>query len=219
MTGSRWERLAAAGGAVFAVLYAIGYALQGVAVGTSEDATRQEIVARYSDNGNELLALLGALLVGFALFFALPFLASLRAVLRRGEGEKAVFSTAAAAGGLMMAALFAVSSAVNVAAFSTYDVDAYEVDPDAILLLQSVSFYALGFGLVGGGVLAGATSIVGLKTRLFPKWLAIVGLVLAVLLMFGTFALFIFVPLPLLLLWVLVLSVLLLLSEQRPRTG
>ena len=215
---SRWDLLAASGGAVFALLYATGFVMQGIAAGGGEEGgeSRAEIVARYSDAGNEVWALLGGLLVGVALFFVLPFLATLRATLRAAEGERAVFSTAALVGGVLMAALFAVSSATSVAAFSTYDAfDAYRVDPNAVLLLSSLSFYGLGYAVVGGGVLVGATSVVALKARLFPRWLTVSGLVLAVVLMFGHAVLFVFVPLPLLVLWVLVISVVLFVRTRR----
>lgn len=210
----RWERLAAAGGAIFAVLYAAGFVMLGIAGGEG-DESRAEIVARYSDEGNEIWALVGGLLVGFAVFFVLPFLASLRATLRAVEGEKAVFSTAALAGGVVMAVLFSVSATVTVAAFSTYDAfEGYRVDPEAVLLLSSISFYGWGYAVVGGGVLVGATSVVALRTRLLPRWLTLAGLVLATVLMFGHAVLFVFIPLPLLVLWVLVVSVLLVVRER-----
>ena len=216
MSGSRWERHAAAGGAIFAVLLIAGLAMQSVPVGGVEDESRAEVVARFSDNGNELWVEVGGLLIGFAVFFLLPFLASLRMSLRAAEGENAVFSTAAVAAGTVMATLLAAATAINVAAFSSYDYfDAYQVPPDTVLLLQSVFFYLQGFALVGGGVLVGATSVVALRTRLFPRWLAIAGLALAAVCTFGTWALFIFVPLPLLVLWILVVSVLLVVRERR----
>jgi len=216
VSGSRWEQAAAAGGAIFAVFLIAGLAMQSVAVGGVEDESRAEVVARFSDNGNELWVEVGGLLVGFAMFFLLPFLARLRMSLRSAEGANAVFSTAAIAGGVVMATLLAAATAVNVAAFSSYDYyDAYEVPPDAVLLLQSVFFYLQGFALVGGAVLVGATSAVALKARHFPKWLAVAGLALATVCTFGTWALFVFVPLPLLVLWILVVSVLLVVRERR----
>ncbi len=216
MSGSRWERMATAGGAIFAVLFSVGFVMQAAAAAGVEEESRAEIVARYSDGGNELWAEVGTLPIGFGLFFLLLFLASLRATLRAVEGERAVFATAAMAGGILMAALFAVSSAINVAAFSSYDFfEAFQIDPNAVLLLQSLSFYGQGFALVGGGVLVGATSAIALKTRLFPRWLAAAGLVLGAVCLLGVWALFVFVPLPLLVLWVLVISVVLVVRERR----
>jgi hypothetical protein len=64
--------------------------------------------------------------------------------------------------------------------------------------------------LLGGGFAAGlcmvAASLVGLRTALVPRWLAIAGVVAGLLLIpFGVF----FVPLALLVLWVIAVGVVL----------
>jgi hypothetical protein len=214
----RVEPVGAVSGAIFAVFLVAGLLMQAIAVGGSEEEARAEVVARYSDGGNELWAEVGALLVGLAIAFALPFLGRLHALLRDVEGERAVFSNAALGGGILMAALLAVATSANVAAFSSYDFyDAYETDTSVVLLMQSVSFYALGFALVGGGVLVGSTSIVAWRTGILPRWLAVSGTALAAVLVFGEWALFFSFPLPLFLLWTASVSVLLALRERRER--
>lgn len=212
------SRLAAAGGAIFAVLYAVGFVLHGLASGTSNDETRGEVVARYADEGNEALVHVGGLLIGFAIVFLLLFLGQLRRALRRVEGAGAALSTAAFAGGVLLAGLAATSAAVGIAAYSSGDFyDAYRVDPDVVLLMETLSFTALGYALVGGAVLVGATSVVALRTRLFPRWLALAGLVLAAVCAFGEWALFVPFPLAALLLWLLVTSVLLVARQPGAR--
>lgn len=213
---SRGERLATLGGAAFAVLVLGGLFLQATAAGGAEEESRAEVVARYSDGGNELRAELGTLLVGLAIAVWLPFVVTLRATLSRVEDEPAVFATAALAGGTMMAALLALAAIANAAAFSSYDFyDAYETDASTVLLFQSVSFYALGFALVGGGVFVASTSLVALRTRLLPTWLAIVGLVLGTVLLLGEWALFFTFPILALAVWLAVVSVLLAVHEHR----
>lgn len=220
MSGSRWTRLATIGGAVSAALLLAGLLMQAIAVGGAEEESRDEVVARYSDGGNELWAEVGALAISLAIAALLPFLASLRAILRSVESERALLSTAAVAGGGVMASMLGVSTSSTVAALSSYDFyEAYEVDPNVVLVMQSVSFHALGFALVGGGVLVGSTSIVALRTALLPRWLAIAGLALAAILVFGEWALFFSFPVPLLLLWMLVVSVLLFGRERRVRSA
>jgi hypothetical protein len=59
--------------------------------------------------------------------------------------------------------------------------------------------------------------VLALKTGFLPRWLAFVGVALAVLLMFGQFSLIVFVPLPLLVLWIFLVSILLFLRERRSR--
>ena len=209
-------RLAPGAGLVFATLCAVGLVLQALAFGGAEEESRNEVVARYSDGGNELLVEVGALLIGLGVAFALPFLASLRRVLRSVEGDRSVLSTAAVAGGVVMAVMLCAASVATVAAFSSSDFyDAYQVDPDVVLLMQSVSFSALGYALVGGSVLVAATSIAALGTRVMPRWMAYGGLVLAAACLFGEWALVLFLPLPLLLTWTAVASAFLLVRERR----
>ena len=216
MSGSRSERLATLGGAIFAVFALAGLLMQALAAGGAEEESRDDVVSRYSDGMNELWAEGGALLLGLAVASLLPFLASLRATLRSSEGERALLSTVAVAGGVFMAVMLVVSASSTGAAFSSYDFyEAYEVDPDVVLLMQTLTFSTLGFALVGGGVLVGATSIVALSAGLLPRWLALAGLALGVALLLGELALILFAPLPLLLLWMLVVSVLLAVRQRR----
>jgi hypothetical protein len=206
----RSQRLAAAAGLPSACLLLAGIVLHGLAVDGAGDESRAEVVGRYSDGGNEVLVHVGALVLGFGVALALPFLAALRDALRLQRGEHGLLATAAFGGGLFMAAMMAVSVAVTEAAFSSYDAyDAYKIDPSTVLLMQSVSFYALGFALVGGGVLVGSASIVAVRTGLLPRWLAVAGLALAAVGLFGPWTLIVFVPLPLLLLWTVVVALLL----------
>jgi hypothetical protein len=200
---------------LFAPLMLAGLLAQTLAVGGAEDESRQEVIARYADGGNELLVHVGALLVGFAVVCGLPFFAGLRGAARRAEEDApAVMSSAAFAGGVVLTVLAATASAVTLAAFSSSDYyEAYEVDPDVVLLMETLSFSALGLALVGGAVLVGATSVLALRTGLLPRRLAIAGLPLAGLLAFGEWAMWLTFPLPLLLIWVLVVAVLL----ARPR--
>lgn len=214
------QRFVSAAGVLFAALLLAGLAVQSLAVGGAEDESRQEVVARYADGANELLAHAGALLVGFAVVCGLPFLAGLRAAARRAEDAPAVLSNAAFAGGVVLTVFAAAASAVTVGAFSSSDFyEAYEVDPNVVLLMQTLSFSALGFALVGGAVLVGATSLLALRTRLLPRRLAVASLPLTAVLAFGEWAMFVVIPLPLLLVWVLVVALLLARRRRASQLG
>jgi len=205
----RWDRFAAAGGAVFAVLLITGLVLAEMGMPGS-DAGREEVLVHFGSDRTELRQEIGATLAGFAVFFLLPFLSSLRSTLRAHEGGRAILSTAAFAGGLVMAALLLVSSALVTAVSSTAGFfDAYRLDADTPLLFSALSFWLQGYALVAGGVLAASASLVALKTRVLPRWLAIIGIVLGVVGFFGESAMALFVPFPLLMLWILVVSVVL----------
>lgn len=216
MNGSWWERVAAAGGAAFAALLfsaLLLFSLDEVGGGIS----RADVVATYSDGSTELRKEIGATLVGFAIVCLLFFLGSLRDAVRAVEGERSVLSSAVFAGGVVMAVLLGVSAALETAAVSTDGFfEAYDVDADIPLVLASLSVWTLGFAIVGGGVLVGATSLAALRTDLLPRWLALAGLVVAALAFFGeTTVAFVF-PVMLVLLWVLIASVLL---ARRSRVG
>jgi hypothetical protein len=206
---SRWERLALIAGIVFALLLLAGLILLDLD-DVGGDASRGDVVSTYSDGATEWKKEVGATLVGFAIFFLLLFLGRLRTSVRSAEGEPGTFSSAGFAGGVVFAALLGASAALDTAVVSTVGFfENYQVDADTPLVLVSLSNWTRGFATVGGGVLVGATSVVALKTLLFPRWLAIGGLAVAVIAFFGeTTAAFGF-PILLILLWVLATSVLL----------
>lgn len=195
-------------GIVFAPLLFVGLLLLDLD-DVGSDATRAEIVSTFSDSGTEWKKEIGATLVGFAIFFLLIFLGRLRAFFRAAEGDAGIFSSAAFAGGVVFAALLGVSAGLDTAVVSTDGFfENYRVDADTPLVLTSLANWTRGFAVVGGGVLVGASSVVALATRLFPRWLAFGGLAVAVVSFFGeTTAVFGF-PILLILLWVLAASVL-----------
>lgn len=214
MYGSRWERLAPLAGTVFALLLLAGMLLLDLD-DLAGDTTRAAVISTYSDGGTEWRKEIGATLAGFAIFFRLVFLGRLRAAVRRAEGGPGTFSSVAFAGGVVFAALIGVSVALDTAVVSTVGFfENYEVDADTPLMLVSLSNWTRGFATVGGGVLVGASSVVALNTRLFPRWLAVGGLAIAVISFFGeTTAVFGF-PILLILLWVLAASVLLMRRDR-----
>jgi hypothetical protein len=87
--------------------------------------------------------------------------------------------------------------------------DTYVVDAHTPLAFSTLSLWALGFATIGGAVLVGSASLVGWSTRLFPRWLAIVGFVAASLGFFGETTAAFGVPYLLILGWVLVASMIL----------
>lgn len=215
MHSSRWERLMAAGGAVFAVLAMGGLVLAGIGE-PGPDASRAAVLAHYGDGATELKQELGAMLAGAAVFFLLPFLATLRSTLREAEGGRAALSWAGFAGGVVMAAMLLVAAAIDTAIVSTVGFfESYRLDADTPMLFDALAFWLQGFALVGGGVLAGSASVVALRTRLLPRWLAIVGLVVGVAGLFGETAMGLFVPLPALMVWLFATSIVLVRRGRR----
>jgi hypothetical protein len=210
---SHWQRVVGMAGILSALLFLAGLFLLDLD-DVGGDASRVEVVSTYSAGSTERKKEIGATLVGFAIFFLLFFLGRLRSAVRTAEGEGAVFSSAAFAGGILFAALLGVSAALDTAVASTEGFfENYQVDADTPLVLVSMSNWARGFATIGGGVLVGATSVVALASRLYPRWLAVAGFVVALISFFGeTTAVFGF-PILLILLWLIATSVQLLRRE------
>ena len=203
----RWNRFGAASGLVFAVLFVAGFALQDTGALTS-DVSTDEVVSRYSDGDTELRKELGATVIGFAVAFLLVFLGSLYGTLRRAEGERRLLSTAALAGGVVMAVFIGASAALETAVPSAEGFyDNYEVDPGTVLTFATLALWALGLAMVGAAVLVGSASLLAWKAGILPRWLAIAGFPVAALAAFGESTAAFVVPVVLVVAWLLVVSV------------
>ena len=212
----RWERWGAIGG----FLYVIGMILLFVLRGEPpQDATTEQLLQFYQDNefavtwGTYIVATVGGL--GF-----LWFLGSLRSALRRAEGDTgrvSIIAMAAGTGSLIL--LFGAVGAFVSAAF-------FAVDPGNVNFRFDLSIHEMvvgsGFGLfifhvVLASALVAATSVVSIRTAVFPKWLGWVGALLALALVLpfvSFFALFAFFT------WVVVIAILLLTGRGiRPTYG
>ena len=149
-------------------------------------------------------------MIGFALVFLLVFLGSLHGTLRRAEGERRLLSTAALAGGVVMAVFLGASAALETAVPSAEGFyDNYEVDPRAVLTLATLALWALGLAMVGAAVLVGSASLLAWKVGILPRWLALAGFVVAAIAAFGESTAAFVVPVVLVVAWLLVVSLIL----------
>jgi hypothetical protein len=209
MNAPRWQRFAAGCGILFVVFFVVGLALQATGA-SSSGVSSDEVIAHYSDSSTELRRELGATSIGFAVFFLLIFLGGLRQALRSAESAPSVFSSSAFAGGIAMAVSLGVSASFGTAVASTEGFwDNYEVDGNTPLLFADMALWTLGFAVIGAAVLIGSTSLIAWKTRLFPRWLAIAGFVIAALGFFGESTVSFVLPVVLVSAWLLVVSVIL----------
>jgi hypothetical protein len=162
-------RFAAGCGAAFAVLLLVGFALQDTGA-SSPSVSTAEVVSSYSDADTELRKELGATVVGFAVFFLLVFLGSLRSTLRRAEGADHLLSSAAFAGGVVMVVFLGASAALETAVASAEGFyDSYRVDPSTVLAFSTLALWALGFAMVGAAVLIGGASLLAWKCWTPPQ--------------------------------------------------
>jgi len=209
------ERWAPLGGIIFVVLMVIGAGLLGDH--PDPDAPDQEIADYLGDSGNHTRNIIGAYVWVLAGVGLLWFLTHLRGVLRSAEGGAGTLSNLGFGAGLIFTALLMASSAAIAAVAGAIEFrDAPDIDPDFVRVLPQMGYAML---LLGGGftaiVLVLTTSVISLQTGVFPQWLAWLGVLAAIILLFAI----IFLPMIALLIWVLAMSVVLLMRTEETATA
>jgi hypothetical protein len=201
----RWERYAALSGVIAVVLWVVGL-LVGGDVTNKDEAAR--ILAAVKDHDARILV--GGLIWTVGTAFFIWFLGVLRSRMYVAEGGTARLTATGFAGGVATAICIALAPGGDMAAaLNKNDIDASAASAlhnmgDAFFIGAE---YLLPVLLVAAGLLA-------LRTGLLPKWLAWVSFLIALVLLIGPIgwaALIFAFPL-----WVLVVSVLLWRSAERP---
>lgn len=185
-SGERGSRAALAG-AVFAVLFVVGWLLlqQSPPLG----APRTELAEYFADPGRRRASLIGGLYaVPFAAIAFIWFMAALRdRHLRAGAKENVLLSTVQlVAGTLFVVAIFAVA-AIELALVwmaeqsgdGTFDVDA------ARAMVAFGAAMAQIVALRAGAVFIATSTTRAMRSGLFPRWYGIVSLIGATLLLFS----------------------------------
>ncbi|MGI8926124.1 MAG: hypothetical protein ACR2HN_05680 [Tepidiformaceae bacterium] len=197
-------KLGAIAGLLFAVLLVVGLLLaNGDSPSPDEpDAAHTEW---WSDSGNQANALIGGYLTVLAGLAFLAFMTQVRARLLAREGGAGSLATAAFGSGVVFVALLTggVLAMVTTAGAVKFG-DAPVPGADILRILPQLGF---GMILIGGGLTAAfsiaAVSWSILRTGVFARWLAWLGFVCAILLLFGVF----FIPMIALPIWALAASV------------
>jgi hypothetical protein len=212
MVKQRWTALS---GIVFVVLMLTG-AFFVIDVPAS-DASTQEIAGYLADSGNHTRNIVGAYLWVLGGLAFLGFVAGLRAVLRRAEGDPGTLSSLVFGAGVVFTAVWSVSAvALAAVAYSVGLADAPVSDPDLVRVLPQLGSLLL---LLGGGfagiLLVLATSMLTFRTRVLQRWLAWFGILVAIALVFDVTYMNI---LPLVA-WVLFASIALLMRQDETATA
>lgn len=181
MFNHRWAALS---GIVFVVLMLVGAAFVGDV--PKGDASAQEIASYLTDSGNHTRNIIGAYLWVLGGLAFLGFVTGLRSVLRRAEGDPGTLSNLVFGAGVVFTAVWSVSAAaIASVAYAVEFSDARVSNPDLVTVLPSLGGLLL---LLGGGfagiLLLAATSILIFRTGVLPRWLAWLGIVVAVSLVF-----------------------------------
>ena len=204
----RWQRWGPLSGVAYVVLFLVGILAGGEGAGDSPE----EHVAYYADAGNRAK--------DFVIFFVLVaaglaflwFLAGLRGILVRAEGEVARWTALAYGAGITSVALFLGAAALFVAPAGSAGEESFrDVNPSAVNIVGNAGYAMFVCSIMVAGMLVLAVSIVTLRTLVFPRWLSLAGFVVAPLLLVAIF----FVPVFLWLAWVLAVSVVLIVRTAR----
>lgn len=207
MERDRWQRWSPLTGIAFAVLFLTALGVSGSGPGD----TPAEVTEWYADDGNRGAAFLTFfLIVGAALCF-LWFLGALRGVLVRAEGDPARWTALGFGAGVASATLLLAAASLYVTPAATAGQDEFPFDATAANAFANAGFALLVCSAMAGALLVLAVSIVAHRTGLLPRWLTLVGFVVAPLLLFSIF----FLPLFVWLAWVLAISLVLMLRTAR----
>ena len=178
------ERWAPIGGIAFVVLMVVGSML--ISDVPAADATAQQIAGYLADSGNHARNIIGAYLWLIGALAFLWFLVRLRNDIRRAEGGMGSRSSLAFGAGVTFTAVWLVSGAAFVAVpYAIELMDAPISDPDLVRLLPSTGRLLLLHGAGFAALLVVlATSVAIFRTGVFPRWLAWLGIVAAIVLLF-----------------------------------
>jgi hypothetical protein len=208
------ERWAPLGGIIFVVLMFVGTFF--VADVPDADAPAQEIADYLADSDNHTRNIIGAYIWVLGALSFLWFLTCLRSVLRRAEGGTGLLSNVAFGAGVLYSAFMITSAAAFAAvAYAVGLRDAPVSDPDLVRVLPEMAWMIL---LLGGGFaglfLVLMASVVIFQTRVLSRWLAWLGFVVAIVLLFDV----IYVNIVPFLVWVLAASIVLLMRREETTT-
>jgi hypothetical protein len=176
------------------------------------DAPPAEVIKYWSDSGNRDQAALGWGLVLLGVFFLLWFVAAMRRLVRRVDGD-GLLTTLATVGGAVYAALALAGASVQVALLTMSD-DTYrdQVFPELIHAGRDAGYVLHTSGGVGAAAFIIASSLAFRRAGLVPGWAAVVGVIIGVLAIGSIF----FLPMILIAIWLVGASLLLFRDASGP---
>jgi len=199
----RLHRWGSAGGFAFALLVVVWFFLTHVP--SAFDAP-DHVLDVYDEPSVRAQAFAGTLVLAVAALCFVGFLGDLVTVLRKADGSDGPLPTVALISGIGFLVLTLAAGATyvvlpNLIAFG--EVSA-QVDPDIASVTVQLGYLLLFvYATVAASGLVIATSVIGLRTRLVPRWLGLAGYLLSGLLLLG----FSGPPLFLLVLWIVGISI------------
>ena len=208
----RAPRAAGVAGLLFAALF-IGAILLVRGQPTAESSPA-EVAEWYLRGDSKRVALVGLYLAPFAGISFLWFIAVIRSHV--GDREDRFFATVFLGSGLLFVAmLFAAGAAASAPLMAVKFQGAPLPSPDAIGLARALAYtFLYVYGVRAAAVFMISVSMLALRTGSLPRWLVIVGFVVAVIMLFSvSFFKFVVLLFPL---WVAAVSIVILLTARPP---
>jgi hypothetical protein len=202
MLTSGFARWAALSGALFVALWVTAFLILGDTVESSDSDAA--ILAYFGDKDHRTREFIVLVLLLAASLPFIVFISVLRARLEYGEGGAGVWTMAAFAAGLVSSALWTVAATLYVLpSLQTYGNGGFQLDPDTFRLLNSAGFIAWFSAGTIMSILVLATSVLGTRTGVIPRWLSWLGFAVALSLL----AAFLVIPVIVLLAWLFTVSI------------
>jgi hypothetical protein len=193
----RLDRLAPLAGAVFTVVFAIGLLTSGDVPST--DASGEEVISHYSDEGTIFVGIMLLLIAGVLFMF---FAGVLRGALVSSTQAPEWLATVAFGGAVIFAVGLAVFAMAQIMLIDAADLGRPEV-AQALNIFDNDNFFP---AVLGQSTMLLACAWHTLRSGVLPKWLAWVSLVIGLLALAGPAGFIAFLLFPL---WVLAVSVVL----------
>jgi hypothetical protein len=171
-TPSRWERLAPLTGLVFTVAFVVIFLISSDTPDNDDPTSKWVSFYDKHDTREIIVTVIGSIAIVFFIWFA----GTLRARLRAVEGSPGRISNTGFGGAILFAAGVLTFAALDFAAADTVG----DVPPQVtqtIGVLDNELFFPLG---VGRSVFMLAAGILSVRTRVLPRWLAWIAVVLGV---------------------------------------
>jgi hypothetical protein len=195
----RWAGLS---GALFVALWVAAFLVLGDTVESSDsDAV---ILAYFGDQGQRDREFITLVLLLAASLPFIVFIAVLRSRLEDGEGGAGVWTTAAFGAGLVSTALWAVAAALYVVpSLNTGGNGRFQFNLDTFHAFTGAGYLAWSSAGTIMSILVLATSVLGIRAGVIPRWLSWLGFAVALALL----AAFLVIPVILMLAWILTVSI------------
>jgi hypothetical protein len=205
------ERWALLGGAIFPILFVIGSIL----MFDSPDSSTPRYAQYFADPGHRDKIHAGWIVSGLGILALLFFVAAVRDLIRRIDGDGFLTGLATIGGAVYIAvALASIGLAHGIRTMSD-DTYRHQVFYSVLHAGDDGSYVMHGTGTVGMAAFILAISFTALRWRLLPRWFGWIGLVAAL----AALASIAFFTTMFWLLWLFVASVLLFLMARRSRVG